>query len=102
MLELRPCCEHCGVDLPPHSAHARVCSYECTFCAHCAEQVLHGICPNCGGNFSPRPIRPAQAWQGGNSLQAHPATTVRLHRPVIVEQHAQLISKLASIAPQDR
>jgi len=59
MLALRPNCECCDRDLPPHSPDARICTFECTFCADCAEQVFHGVCPNCGGNFVPRPIRPA-------------------------------------------
>ena len=54
-------CELCDRDLPPDSADARICSYECTFCAACVEDVLHGVCPNCGGGFQPRPIRPARA-----------------------------------------
>ena len=59
MLELRPNCECCDKDLPPDSTEARICSFECTFCATCVEQVYAGACPNCGGNFVPRPIRPA-------------------------------------------
>ena len=58
MLELRPNCECCDRDLPPDSADARICTFECTFCADCVEQRLGGRCPNCGGNFFPRPIRP--------------------------------------------
>ena len=74
MLDLRPNCELCDRDLPPDSADARICTFECTFCARCAEERLHGICPNCGGNFVPRPIRPPDA------LQRHPASTVRVRR----------------------
>ena len=59
MLELRPNCECCDVDLPPDSLDARICTFECTFCAECAEAVLGGNCPNCGGNLVTRPIRPA-------------------------------------------
>jgi len=59
MLQLKPNCECCDRDLPPASPEARICSFECTFCATCVEQVYAGICPNCGGNFVPRPIRPA-------------------------------------------
>ena len=51
MLELRPNCECCNKDLPPDATDARICSFECTFCADCAEQVLRGICPNCGGKL---------------------------------------------------
>jgi hypothetical protein len=59
MLELRPGCECCDKDLPPDSTEARICSFECTFCEACAANVLKGKCPNCGGEFVPRPRRPA-------------------------------------------
>lgn len=59
MLELRPNCECCDRDLPPDSAEARICTFECTYCAGCAEDVLKGVCPNCTGNLTARPIRPA-------------------------------------------
>ena len=72
MLELRPNCEHCDRDLPPDSPDARICTYECTFCAICVDEVLHGVCPNCGGNFQPRPIRPAAM------LAKDPASVVRV------------------------
>ncbi|WP_131728522.1 DUF1272 domain-containing protein, partial [Achromobacter xylosoxidans] len=52
MLELRPSCEHCDADLPPASTEARICSFECTFCARCADEVLGNVCPNCGGGFA--------------------------------------------------
>ena len=75
MLQLRPNCECCNVDLPPHSTEARICSFECTFCASCAEGVLAGKCPNCGGEFVPRPRRP------GRKLAANPASTERVYKP---------------------
>ncbi len=59
MLQLRPSCECCDKDLPPDSTEARICSFECTFCAACAENVLAGKCPNCGGELLARPRRPA-------------------------------------------
>lgn len=58
MLELRPNCECCDRDLPADAADAMICTFECTFCADCAETALGGVCPNCGGNFTRRPIRP--------------------------------------------
>ena len=61
MLELRPNCECCNKDLPPASTEAMICTYECTFCRDCVETRLAGRCPNCGGNFAPRPIRPLAA-----------------------------------------
>ncbi|KQZ31298.1 hypothetical protein ASD50_15740 [Mesorhizobium sp. Root552] len=72
MLELRPNCECCGRDLPPDAADARICTFECTFCVDCAEGVLGGVCPNCGGNFAARPIRPA------TMLAKYPASTRRV------------------------
>ncbi|MDO9194443.1 MAG: DUF1272 domain-containing protein [Undibacterium sp.] len=72
MLELRPNCEQCDCDLPPASDYARICTYECTFCADCTENILHGVCPNCGGNLVVRPIRPAA------KLLQHPASSVRV------------------------
>ena len=59
MLVLKPGCECCDKDLPPEAADAMICTFECTFCRDCVDTRLHGVCPNCGGNFSPRPIRPA-------------------------------------------
>ncbi|MCP1650077.1 DUF1272 domain-containing protein [Pseudomonas nitroreducens] len=75
MLELRPGCECCDRDLPGDSADARICSFECTFCSDCAEQVLHGHCPNCGGELLPRPRRPLE------KLAANPASTQRVLKP---------------------
>ena len=66
-LELRPTCEHCNKPLPPAALDARICSFECTFCAACVER-LGNVCPNCGGGFVPRPIRPFRDRKGGNYL----------------------------------
>jgi hypothetical protein len=74
MLELRPNCECCDKDLPPDAPDAMICTYECTFCADCVDNVLGGVCPNCGGNFAPRPVRPAA------KLVKHPASTRRVLR----------------------
>ncbi|MGB3447096.1 MAG: DUF1272 domain-containing protein [Xanthobacteraceae bacterium] len=59
MLKLKPNCECCDRDLPPENTAARICTFECTFCADCADNVLRGVCPNCKGNLVPRQIRPA-------------------------------------------
>jgi hypothetical protein len=72
MLALRPNCECCDRDLPPETPDARICSFECTFCAACAQTVLRGVCPNCGGGLVVRPIRPADA------LRRHPASIDRV------------------------
>lgn len=103
MLELRPICEHCATDLPPASAEARICSFECTFCAHCADTLLQQVCPNCAGNLVPRPIRPAQDWNGrGNALQQHPAQDNTKHRPADLAAHAELLKRLAGRPPAAR
>ncbi len=75
MLELRPNCECCNKDLPPESSEARICSFECTFCVSCAAGPLQGVCPNCGGEFVPRPRRPA------SKLANNPASTTRVYKP---------------------
>jgi len=72
MLELRPNCECCDKDLPPAAADAMIRTFECTFCRDCVDTRLNGVCPNCGGNFSPRPIRPAAA------LLRNPPSTKRV------------------------
>lgn len=74
-LALRPNCECCDRDLPPDAADAMICSFECTFCAQCVEARLKGVCPNCGGGFSPRPIRPARL------LERFPPSGERVHKP---------------------
>lgn len=102
MLELRPTCEHCNRDLPPASPDARICSFECTFCADCVHQVLRNVCPNCGGGFVPRPIRPARNLRGGNFLGQYPARTEPKHRPVDREAHAQFAARIAEIPPEQR
>ena len=75
MLQLRPSCECCNKDLPPDASDAVICSFECTFCADCAEGRLGGKCPNCGGNFAPRPIRPA------GKLASNPPAALRIFKP---------------------
>ncbi len=75
MLELRPGCECCDRDLPADSHEARICSYECTFCRDCAEDVLGGRCPNCGGELVRRPIRPP------DRLLRDPASSRRVVKP---------------------
>ena len=75
MLDLRPNCECCDRDLPSDSTEARICTFECTFCAACAEQKLSGVCPNCGGELLQRPRRPAA------KLAKYPASTTRVLKP---------------------
>ncbi len=102
MLELRPTCENCNRALPPASTEARICSYECTFCAACVDHVLGNVCPNCGGGFTPRPVRPATNWKGDNFLGHDPAGTVVKHRPVDAAAHARFAARLRTIPPERR
>ena len=74
-LQLRPNCEYCDKDLPPSATEARICSFECTFCADCVETKLFNVCPNCGGGFVPRPIRPATEWRPGLSVAKRPPSS---------------------------
>ena len=101
-LELRPNCEYCDKDLAPSSPEACICSYECTFCTDCVEQHLHNVCPNCGGGFAPRPIRPAREWRPGLSLAKRPASTRRHTLSHSEAEVADFAQKLRAIAPQAR
>lgn len=102
MLQLRPSCEHCNTALPPASLEARICSYECTFCADCVDAVLGNVCPNCGGGFVPRPVRPARNWKGDNYLGKDPASSTVKHRPVDAAAHALLVAAVGTMAPEQR
>nr|WP_294864531.1 DUF1272 domain-containing protein [uncultured Pseudogulbenkiania sp.] len=102
MLELRPSCEHCNTALPPDSPEARICSFECTFCARCVDEVLGNVCPNCGGGFAPRPIRPARDWGRGNHLGNYPAGERVVYRPVDVAAHAAFVALLRALPPEQR
>ena len=102
MLELRPNCELCDKDLPPAAPDAMICTYECTFCAACVEGVLHDVCPNCGGGFSPRPIRPAGAWRDGTGLVDDPAGTRRRHTRYSREEIASFSETLRDVPPAER
>jgi hypothetical protein len=104
MLELRPNCELCDRDLPPQSKDARICSYECTYCADCVETVLHNVCPTCGGGFAPRPIRPVKSWRPEKKLGLpnHPASGVRVHSKYTREEIAAFVARLRDIPPEKR
>lgn len=82
MLQLRPNCECCDKDLPPESTEARICSFECTFCEACANAILRGTCPNCGGELVIRRRRPV------GKLTNYPASAERVHKPSGFEQMA--------------
>ena len=102
MLELRPNCELCDRDLPPDSPDARICTYECTFCATCVEDVLHDVCPNCGGGFQPRPIRPTRAHRDGTGLFNDPASTRRRHTRYTPAEIEAFVATLRDVPPAER
>ena len=102
MLELRPTCEHCNKSLPPDSTEAMICTFECTFCRDCVENNLENVCPNCGGGFTPRPIRPSRNLKDGNYLGKYPATAEITYAPVDKEEHRVFAKDIKSIPPNER
>jgi hypothetical protein len=101
-LELRPNCEFCDRDLPPASTEARICSYECTFCTDCVATKLGNVCPNCGGGFVPRPIRPATEWRPGLSVAKRPPSAKRVHLSYGAAEIAALAERLRDIPAEKR
>lgn len=88
MLDIRPTCEHCNKSLPFNSIEAMICTFECTFCNDCVENVLKHVCPNCGGGFEKRPVRPK------NLLEKYPTSTKVVFKPVDVEEHLKKIKEI--------
>ena len=76
MLEIRQCCENCGKNLPNDSNKAMICTFECTFCVQCVENILKNVCPNCGGGFEKRPTRP------NSHLAKYPISNDKIFKPV--------------------
>lgn len=101
-LQLRPNCEYCDKNLPPHALDARICSYECTFCADCAENKLFNVCPNCGGGFVARPIRPLREWRPGVCVTKHMPSNQRVHLKYPLDDIAAHVARLRDIPPQQR
>jgi hypothetical protein len=102
MLQIRPNCELCDRDLPPATDKARICTYECTFCADCVDTVLHNVCPNCGGGFVARPVRPATERRSGVGLTHQPASTERIHSRWSRTEIADFADGVRHIPPSDR
>lgn len=102
MLELRPNCESCDKDLPPDSTEACICSYECTFCRHCVDTLLLNVCPNCGGGFVARPVRPKTEHRNGVSLGNHPGSTKRVNTPYSATEITEFADSVSQIRPEDR
>jgi len=97
MLEIRPSCEHCDKDLPADSGEAMICSYECTFCSTCVDDILENVCPNCGGGFEKRPIRPETEWRTGVSRTHQPPKQSRTHKPLDPAVHKRLAREITAV-----
>jgi len=102
MLEIRPSCEHCNKDLPADSPEACICSYECTFCRDCVDTVLENVCPNCGGGFSARPIRPEREWRAGLSRAIQVPASERTLKPVDRTEHKLFAAPIKTVLPVNR
>lgn len=102
MLEMRPNCEYCDKDLPPHALDAMICTYECTFCADCVANKLHNVCPNCGGGFAPRPIRPSTARREGVGLEHQPPSSDRVHLRYAPEEVAEFVAQHRDVPAEER
>lgn len=87
MLEIRPSCEHCNKALPNASKEAMICTFECTFCRDCVENLLYNVCPKCGGKFTIRPIRPK------NLVEKYPVSKNVVYKQVNLETHLKKIKK---------
>ncbi|MCI0751491.1 MAG: DUF1272 domain-containing protein [Flammeovirgaceae bacterium] len=96
MLEIRSACENCGKDLPNNCTDAMICTFECTFCADCVSNVLHNVCPNCGGGFEKRPVRPKE------KLIKYPSHAEKYIRPVDRVKFEPLLQKNMAIKPSER
>ncbi|MCB0429188.1 MAG: DUF1272 domain-containing protein [Flavobacteriales bacterium] len=95
-MELRPTCENCNKQLPNDSNEAMICTYDCTFCKDCVEQVLMNVCPNCGGGFEKRPTRPKEG------LPKHPMRETPVFKPVDLEKFRVMLNRYRDIDPRNR
>jgi len=96
MLDIRLNCENCKKPLPPNSKEALVCSFECTWCTECNENLLKNVCPNCGGGLEKRPIRPTQ------KLVKYPPTNKEVYQPIDKKKFLPMRAKLKDILPENR
>ncbi len=96
MLEIRSNCENCDKALPVNSTEARICAFECTFCVECANEILHNVCPNCGGGFEKRPILPKR------HIEKYPPKLTRIFKPVDLNKFQTLLEKNKGVKPENR
>ena len=96
MLEIKPVCENCGKSLPNNSDEAMICTFECTFCTDCVENVLFNVCPNCGGGFEKRPTRPS------NLLDKYPVGETEYINPLNRDKLDGMLRRYYEIDPRKR
>ena len=96
MLEIKPLCENCGSKLATDSVDAMICSFECTFCITCVESILHNVCPNCGGGFEKRPVRPILL------LTKYPASQHDYINPIDKDKFKEKYDRYNNIRPHLR
>ncbi len=96
MLEIRTICENCKKDLPNESKDAMICTFECTYCKDCVENILQNVCPNCTGGFEKRPIRPK------NYLDKYPVSDKLVYNPINPKEFKELLLKFKDISPLER
>ncbi|MEQ9405790.1 MAG: DUF1272 domain-containing protein [Cyclobacteriaceae bacterium] len=101
MLELRPTCENCNKPLPNTDTEAMICSFECTYCKDCVDNVLHNVCPNCGGGFEKRPVRPNDCLTG-NCIEKYPAGDRIVHKPVDAEKFEKIKEHFIEVPSEER
>ena len=101
MLILKPNCECCDKDLAPDAPDAMICSFECTFCRTCVDEILNNVCPNCGGGFEARPVRPRTEHRPGVSLTQRPASNERKHLKFTRDDVAAFAERVKNIPPGD-
>jgi hypothetical protein len=96
MLEIKPICENCGKLLSNDSTEAMICSFECTFCKDCVNNVLFNVCPNCGGGFEKRPCRPSHL------LEKYPVSTKEYLNPLVINKFKPILAKYKNIEANKR
>jgi hypothetical protein len=96
MLEIRENCENCGKSLPNECGDAMICTFECTYCLDCVTDILHNVCPNCGGGFEKRPVRPKRL------LEKYPTRGNRILQPIDYENFNRMLDEYRDIKPYDR
>jgi len=60
------------------------------------------VCPNCGGGFVPRPIRPRSEFRPGEGLAHNPASTTRKYTKYSRDEIREFCHSIKDIAPKDR